>query len=81
MREKWGFIYTCFICCIDVELDHVAIFVLLIVMGRTVPYFSDIEHLFNVEFVLKAYSVILITSFYDTNQQILRSKGYIQNFS
>ena len=31
--------------------------------------------------LLKEYSVILITSFYDINQQILRKKGYFQNFS
>ena len=30
---------------------------------------------------LKEYAVILITSFYDINQQILRKKGYSQNFS
>ena len=30
---------------------------------------------------LKEYSVILIKSFYDIVQQILRKKGYFQNFS
>ena len=30
---------------------------------------------------LKEYSVILIKSFYDINQQILRKNGYFQNFS
>ena len=30
---------------------------------------------------LKEYSLILIASFYDINQQILRKKGYSQNFS
>ena len=31
--------------------------------------------------ILKEYSVILIKSFYDINQQILRKNGYFQNFS
>ena len=31
--------------------------------------------------MLKEYSVILIKSFYDINQQILRKNGYFQNFS
>ena len=30
--------------------------------------------------LLKEYSVILITSFYDINQEILRKNGYFQNF-
>ena len=30
---------------------------------------------------LKEYSVILIKSFYDINQQILRKNGYFQNLS
>ena len=36
--------------------------------------------IFGVE-KLKEYSVILIKSFYDINQQILRKNGYFQNFS
>ena len=49
---------------------------------RTSEIFVKVENLlFNSYLDLKEYSVILIKSFYDINQQILRKNGYFQNFS
>ena len=63
---------------------------------RKVEFFQSAGHLFVFQILLqrcwitfapdssaylKEYSVILIKSFYDINQQILRKNGYFQNFS
>ena len=45
--------------------------------------YNKIECTLSLYFVvhLKEYSLILITSFYDINQKILRKNYYFQNFS